>query len=318
MPRTRRSAVLFMLPLLVTLFPARSLVSAQQGDGTPLKDPRSPIVHRTDLYCAGFISKKKVASEFYIIGGEREDELRWFTTANIVYLNYGQKDGASVGESLYVIRPRGEYENPFTGKDVGYYHEELGIIRILAVQKNQSIAEVSATCGGMRIGDRVRSYDQFIAPTPREYQPLNRYDLPSGKLSGQIILSRDFRDYMSERDIVYLDIGDKQGVKLGQYYTVYHKPGEIEGPVGPDHPWLREDDDTWSRDSGFQDFRFKNGDFSILRGKPNSDKVVIERKGVPRKVVGEIVIIRVEDHSATGVITRVTQEVSVGDYVEMQ
>lgn len=318
MPRMRRSAALLLLPLLLILSPASDVVRAQEGVGIPLGDPPAPMVKDTDLFCAGFIANSKLPTGFMIVGGEREGEINWFTTTNVVYLNYGQRDGASVGENLYVLRERGKYENPFTGKDVGRYVQELGIVRILSVQRSISIAEVVFSCEGMRIGDAIRPFDRYVVPPPREYVPLSRYDLPSGKLSGQIILSRNFRDYMAERDIVYLDIGDRRGVEVGQYFTVYRRPGIGEGLIGPDNVILRDDDDYESRIRSYGEYRYRNGDFSILKGKRDEDDVLEARKGLPRKVVGELCIIRVEEKSATAVITRVNQEVNVGDYVELQ
>jgi hypothetical protein len=318
MPRLRRCFVLLLLPMLMSLLPARGVV-AQQGSGIPLGGPRGPIVHHADLYCAGFISDRPLTPEFYIVGGEKESEQNWYTTTNVVYLNYGAKHGASVGESLYVVRLKGKYENPFTGKNLGRHYEEVGMLRILAVQRNVSTARVEVSCFPIRFGDFVRPYLGYVAPTPREYMPLNRYDLPSGKLSGQIILARDHRNQLVDRDIVYLDIGDTNGVKLGQYYTVYRDPGKHEGLVGYQfNPFTEDDDDFPHRVPEYSDDRYRGSDFSILKGKPDQDDVIENRKGLPRKVVGELIVIRVEEKSATAVITRVTQEVHIGDYVELQ
>jgi hypothetical protein len=321
----RSAALLLLLPLLLTTLPTVGTVaSAQDNGGISLGTPPGPSVRRTDLYCAGFVSDEPVHTEFRVIGGEKEDEIREFTTHNIVYLNYGAKHGATAGESLYVVRPRGELENPVTGKDVGYFHEELGIVRIIAVQRKVSTAEVVSSCDVIRIGDMIRPYDAYISPEPRAFQPLDRYGLPSGKLSGQIVLARNFRTFLGERDIVYIDVGRKKGVELGQYYTIYRKPGEEEGPVGPDD-WHSDDRLVENRVRDFDDRRMPRGDFSINaqlktyeENRHDLDHDEDDAGGLPRKVVGEIQIIRVEKGAATGIITRVTQEVNVGDYVELQ
>lgn len=319
MPRLRRRSLLLLLPLLTMLFPAWNVVRAQSGVGIPLNEPQAPIVRGTDLYCAGFISAKKVTPEFYIIGGENESDQDWYSATNVVYLNYGAKNGASPGETLYVIREKGKYENPYTGKNLGRYYEELGLLRILAVQRNVSTAVVVSSCFSMRLGDLVRPYSGLIAPTPREYRPLNRYDLPTGKLSGQIVLARGHRTTVAARDVVYLDIGDKAGVKLGQYYTIYRDPSHHEGLVGTQFNPILEDDDDWpAKDEFFRDERYKGDEFSLIKGKKDRDDVIENRKGLPRKVVGELMIIRVEEKAATAVLLRTTQEVTLGDYVELE
>jgi hypothetical protein len=42
------------------------------------------------------------------------------------------------------------------------------------------------------------------------------------------------------------------------------------------------------------------------------------RPSMPRKIVGEVVIISVEQRTAAAVITRYAQEIHTGDFVEVQ
>jgi hypothetical protein len=319
MLRSRRPAVLvLLLPLLIALAPAARIVHGQEGVGIPLGDAKGPFAKRTDLFCAGFITKKKKLSDWYqIIGGEREDEINFYTTTNVVYLNYGAKHGATVGESLYVMRPRGKYENPFTGKDLGYYFEEYGMVRIIAVERKLSIAEIVVSCEGIQLGDLVKPFDQYVSPPTREFIPLNRWDLPSGKLSGQIALARNSKEWLVPNDVVYIDIGDEKGVKSGQYYTIYRRPGRDEGPVGREH-WWDDDDYVDARDDGYRSDRYRGSDIVGINSREYDTNIFDWRVGVPRKVIGELIVIRVEEKAATCIITRTTQEANVGDYVELQ
>ena len=70
MPRSCRFAALLLLlsPLFLLLTPGTA--RAQEGVGIPAGDPPQPIVHRTDLSCTGFISKRKLSTDFQVIGGE--------------------------------------------------------------------------------------------------------------------------------------------------------------------------------------------------------------------------------------------------------
>jgi hypothetical protein len=47
-------------------------------------------------------------------------------------------------------------------------------------------------------------------------------------------------------------------------------------------------------------------------------KLKRSRPPVPRKVVGELVVLRVEGRTATAVVTRTAQEIHTGDAVEVQ
>ena len=316
--RSRRFAALLLLPLFTVLLPAHRVVTAQEGTGVPLGDPRAPVVRRSDLYCAGFISNRLVSPKFLVIGGEMESNQHWFNPANVVYVDYGARNGASVGETLVVVREKGSFENPFTGKNLGHYYEETGTLRLLAVQRNVSTARVETACDGIRIGDNVRAFAGYVAPTPHEYVPLNRYDLPSGKLSGQIVLARYYREFLTANDICYIDIGNRDGVVLGQYFTVYHDPGTPEGILPFGNVATKVNPDFDRRSWGYQSDRYKGGEFSIQRGKDKEFDVIEDRVGLPRKVVGELMVIRIEEKTATCLVTRTTQEINIGDYAELQ
>jgi hypothetical protein len=216
------------------------------------------------------------------------------------------------------VREKGKFENPFTGKDLGHYYEEVGTIRLIGVQRNVSIGRIETTCDGIRISDTVRPWVGYVPPTPREYQPLNAYDLPSGKLSGQIVLARNEKEFLCANDVFYIDIGNRDGVTLGSYYTVYRDPGKPEGPIGYGNFATRVNPDFELRNDGFESDRYHGGEFSIQRGKDREYETILEREGLPRKVVGEAVIIRIEEKTATAVLVRSQQEVNIGDYVELQ
>jgi hypothetical protein len=85
---------------------------------------------------------------------------------------------------------------------------------------------------------------------------------------------------------------------------------------------------------GFGSDRFRGGKFSsqsqrtkdytntpgvFFKPEPvTTREVKSNRPPVPRKVVGEMVILSVQTRTATAIITRIAQEVHTGDFVELQ
>jgi hypothetical protein len=81
---------------------------------------------------------------------------------------------------------------------------------------------------------------------------------------------------------------------------------------------------------GFESARYRGGKFSnkstrvedpqggAFSPTVKTPEIKRRRPPVPRKVVGEIVVIGVEGRTASAVITRVAQEVHTGDFVELQ
>jgi hypothetical protein len=79
-----------------------------------------------------------------------------------------------------------------------------------------------------------------------------------------------------------------------------------------------------TRSDGFQSDRYRGGGFSnqasrAQGSRPITSKEVKEtRPPMPRKIVGEMVVIDVQTRTATAIITRVAGEVHTGDWVEIQ
>ncbi|HEX7957417.1 MAG TPA: hypothetical protein VF508_10770, partial [Pyrinomonadaceae bacterium] len=113
------------------------------------------------------------------------------------------------------------------------------------------------------------------------------------------------------------------GLKVGDYLTVYRPKGHatlVDTPA----------EQTANARRGYESEELRGGKFSIqsprvrdVNGSPYGETVKTPdikrlRPEVPRKVVGEVVILRVEGRTATAVITRIAQEIHTGDAVEVQ
>jgi hypothetical protein len=184
---------------------------------------------------------------------------------------------------------------------------------------------VIAACDTIIFGDLLRSVYDRKAPVLAPEAPLNRFEDPSGKQNGRIVLARDNKELLSKDNVVFIDLGSEDGVKAGDYLTIYRPLGEgnITG--------YRDDNVTVSSSHGFESDVFKGGPFSTtsprvkntamngIYGPTTSIPDVKNRRPMmPRKIVGELVILSVEQRTATAVITRTTQEIHTGDYVEIK
>jgi hypothetical protein len=128
----------------------------------------------------------------------------------------------------------------------------------------------------------------------------------------------------SVNTVVYIDLGNEDNIKPGDVFTIVRNPRNAR--IVTRH----EEEISRNASGGYESFRFKGGGFSMQsprvkdqNGSSRSESVKTpeikkNRPPVARKVVGELVVINVEQRSATAVITRVAQEVHTGDYVELQ
>jgi hypothetical protein len=135
-------------------------------------------------------------------------------------------------------------------------------------------------------------------------------------------MARDNQEILGREQIIYVDLGAEDNVKVGDYLTIFR-------PLGKGNLFINDEDESVSaRDEGFQSFVYRGGRFSNQAGRKSGERatgrVVTTEKakeGRPstlRKVVGEAVILNVKEKTATAVIVRTAQEIHTGDYVEVQ
>jgi len=135
---------------------------------------------------------------------------------------------------------------------------------------------------------------------------------------------------LTKNDVVYIDLGGEDNVKPGDYLTIYR-------PLGTGN-LTRVDNEEMARNraSGFQSERYRGGGFSNQASRAKDSTAFVDANGryshkpittrevkkdrplMPRKIVGEMVIIDVNVRTATAIITRAAAEVHTGDWVEIQ
>ena len=289
------------------------------------KRPPAPIAHKSEVVCGGFIEQNPAAAQGQIVGAEQERERQVFVQGDLVFIDAGAQAGVKVGQEFSVVRPRGRFSSKFSHKSgsLGVYTQEVGVLRVVRVRDRASVAEVTLSCGELLLGDLLRPVRQSNMPTGRAEENLDHFAEPTGKQTGRIVLARDGRETLSRDEVVFIDLGAEDNIKVGDYLTVFRPKG---------HGTLVENSDEVVVNSraGFESDEFRGGGFSnqsqrvkkVDGGKDGktvkSPSIKNHRPPVPRLVVGEVVVLRVEGRSATAVITRATREVHTGDAVELQ
>jgi hypothetical protein len=275
------------------------------------KDYRNLAAKRTDIYCTGFISELPPRTELKIVGALMENSKREYSQGDIVFLNRGREGGVYPGALYYVIRPAGKFKHPFNRKAMGHYVRELGMLQVVEVHDKTATAEIVVSCDAMTLGDLLRSYEAVESPALPEGHPLNRYGEGTGDTTGQIVLSRGFHEFVGTNNIVHIDLGLRHGVRPGDNFTVFRAIGPGEGVTK-----FRDDKVGYNRSRGFGSERFKGGDFSISGTAEKPNEVIEQRPSLPRKVLGELVILKVENTASVAVITQSLSEINIGDFVE--
>lgn len=293
----------------------------------PAQKGALPVTGKSNLYCAGFIQYAPAPNDLQIIGGEEEQEQRIYGFGDYVYINAGSQNGVREGQEYIVIRPRGQFKSRHSKKKgwLGVYTQEIGGLKVVRVKEQVSVALVTASCDDLLMGDLLRAAPQRVAPLQRQEVRLDRFSDPTGKPKGRIVLARDLREMITRDQVVFIDLGSEDNLRPGDYLTIYRPLGR--GNITR----FRDEEVTPTANSGFGSDIYKGGKFSNKAQRvkdPNntgifgpmitSPQIKDNRPRMPRKVVGEMVVLSVQMRTATAVITRVAQEVHTGDYVEVQ
>ncbi|HEY1403617.1 MAG TPA: FlgT C-terminal domain-containing protein [Pyrinomonadaceae bacterium] len=301
--------------------------SRTQNAPAALSPTPLPAALETELSCAGYIEYAPNYSGFEVVGAEQEQEQTTFSTGNVVFINAGSQQGVRVGQEFQVVRPRGQFTTKLTRKSgwLGVYTQEVGRLRVTVVKERMSVAVVANSCETILLGDLLRGVPYRVSPPVGETADLDRFADPTGKQNGRIVLAREAREMISRHQIVYIDLGTEDNLKEGDRLTVYRPAGT--GNISR----FRDEEVTPTASYGFESERYRGGQFSIKSQRvqnPNQNgihgpmtttpKIKRRRPPMPRKIVGEIVVLNVQARTATAVITRVAQEIHTGDFVEVK
>lgn len=265
----------------------------------------------TDLYCAGFISKHILPDANFVAGGLQTPSTTKFVRGDMVYL---QGTGYVLGAEYEIVRELkdlNEYEM-FPGqakllKQTGQPYEEVGHVKVIDTRSHDAIAQIDYSCDGINPGDTAIPFAEKQLVNFHSPIRFDRFLPASNKTSGRIVMGKDFDSELGTGHKVYLNIGSNQGVKIGDYYRavrVYET--DLHDPVDSLSFKAAISEDTQKK--------MPSIDPNFLT-KTNGPTIHV--RDLPRRAVGEIVIIGVTDTTATGMIVFALEDVHAGDGVEM-
>jgi len=264
-----------------------------------------------DVYCAGFINRQTLPDANFIAGGLDTPETTKFVRGDVVYLKGSGYTAGAEYEIVRALHDINEYEM-FPGqakllKATGQPYEEVGRVRVIDTRSKAAVAEVEYSCDPLNPGDTAIPFAE--KPMVSFHPPL-RFDrfLPTGsKVSGRIVMAKDFDSELGTGQKVYFNVGANQGVKVGDYFrAVRNYQATLEDPVDSLSFRASVSEDTQKKQPSFDPGLWEKG-----------NGPVIHVRDLPRRAVGEIVVIGTTPTTATGMIVFAMEDVHAGDGVEL-
>jgi hypothetical protein len=258
-----------------------------------------------------FLTKERIPDANYVNGGLETPTSTKFEIGELVYL---AGSGYQTGQLYSIVREM---------RDVNEYEIYPGQRKILAAAGRPTAK--SAGCGwSIRAvtapsprwnsvaipSTRVRCRAAFRGktarhlPRPRPFRPLRA---ANGKLSGRVVLGKDFDGVLGTGMKLYMNMGSNQGVKVGDYFRVvrpYKPPCMILWTRSP----LKPDFGRHAEESA----RLLKPIASLRTKGPN-----IHVSDLPRRAVGEVVVLNVTPTASSAMVVFALEDVYAGDTVEL-
>jgi hypothetical protein len=299
---------------------------AQQADANPAQTtaPQNTVMTsasfpfervqtptNADLYCAGFISKQLLPNANFVAGGLQTPNTTKFVNGDVIYLT---GKGYESGQQYTILRELADpnrYEL-FDGqhkmvKSLGQPYAELARVRIIDSRNKTAIGQIEFSCDPVNPGDIAIP---FAEKTPVTFHPALRFDrfAPSnGKVSGRIVMAKDFDSEIGTGAKVYMNVGSSQGVKAGDYFRA----------VRPYEEDLKDPVDSLSFKASTAEDTQKNPPSVDARFLTRTNGPQIHVADLPRRALGEVVILSTTPTTSTGMVVFSLEDIHVGDNIEM-
>jgi len=202
---------------------------------TALKAPRIvsgplPIGVEGDVYCSGYLGEMSEGFPGAIVSAEKEKSQTLFMLGDILYLDIGERDGIAAGMEFTVVRPRMVVNKWGSVTEVvGRVYGTPARVRVICVQERSAIVEISYSCMDVQIGDFVFPFEPIPVPLVRRSQFKTMCDTPNGKAIGHIVQTRLGETPIATDSVVFLDLGEFDGLNPGDFLTVYRASRSAEG-----------------------------------------------------------------------------------------
>jgi len=172
----------------------------------------APMVTSQVVADSGFIGGDEILRERRRIVRPLEpiDEL---SAGTQVIVNIGLQDHVMPGDKFSILRPVRKVYHPLRRGRLGTLIWNVGWLQIQEVMADSSKAEIAYSYIPVRVGDRLVPHQVFPFPMDSKPQPT------AMQMRGYIVASREER-ILGERDIVYIDLGKKQGISPGDVFSI--------------------------------------------------------------------------------------------------
>lgn len=255
----------------------------------------------SEVYCAGFITKQQVRASATVIDDFRAPEQVRSSERSYIYLS-----GSDVEEGKEYLLLRHTHDpnhnQSYPGQlsalaSLGEIYQDLGRAKVIAVRKKVGVAQIESACSETLPGDIAIPFQERPRPEFKQTS-FEQFAVPNGKTKGRVVMGRDLDTLIGTRRIVYLNVGEAQGVKPGDYFRALRDYAAIANNPAESLPFKAPPYDPTQKNPPNFDFSGHAGD-------------------LPIRAIGEMMVLSTTPNTAAALTTYVPEDIHLGDVVEM-
>lgn len=223
----------------------------------------------------GATAHYKAQGAFTLTANRREDR-RYLSEGETVYMNGGADQGVKAGDRFVILKTVAQkLMHPTIQKRLlGDVIQQVGVVRVVTVQTKGSVAIIERCMDSVEVGDHLVRFTE-PANMPLQLRTDTGDPIKVAANACVVVFSRDAKLQASGGDMVIVDRGSNDGLKVGDVLLAVR---ERSFPVGAD------------------------GD-----KKPATETTT--------HYLGQALVVRTEGQSATCRILRSTEEIRLGDII---
>ncbi len=297
-------------PVLPPVIAARPAPPAPQPTSVFDIRPRrnAPEIKSTDMYCSGFVRKIPITTDLRVSAKYNSDNGGLAQQGNYIYISRHAEDSVQPGDRFQVVRPTRHIEalhgETKASRDLGMHYLDIAQIEVMTTQRDFVLARVNTVCDAIELGDIIIPFEKMDVPNVPRGRPFSPFMQVAGGVKGTVVITKNVLlnfgsafhasgiiphsdapelksvegGIASTGEIVYVDVGQRSGVKSGDVFIVY---------------------------------RYTDLDRSLYSLPEDAEAV---RNA--RTAIGEIVILKVNESASTALVTYSSVGISAGDFVE--
>lgn len=173
----------------------------------------------SELKSSGMIAEEEMEGVGRII--DADDGRLMLSEGDRIYIAFSETP--AIGIPYSVFKTEGKISHPVTGKFLGYKISVLGTVEVKEFADEVATAVITKSYNVISRGDLIKPKEEI----PDSIEPA----FADSALEGYIVASKESMVTYGEKDIVYIDLGKKNGVKPGTGFIVYKKGERIKDPA---------------------------------------------------------------------------------------